>query len=78
VSNLVLWAATLGLGLLLVGALRVLRAWTWRLEQREVALSGRLGLPPGTRAPAFRLRDVQGAAVALKGFAGRFLLVTAT
>lgn len=78
VSNLVLWGAALGLGFLLVGALRALRAWTWRLEQLEVALSGRLGLSPGATAPAFVLRGVQGARVALKSFAGRRVLLVFT
>jgi hypothetical protein len=40
-SNLVLWVGALALGFLLVGALRALRVWTWRLEQLEVALSSR-------------------------------------
>jgi methylamine dehydrogenase accessory protein MauD len=74
-SNLVLWVAALALGFLLVGALRALRVWTWRLEQLEVALSGRLGLSPGTKAPAFSLPSVQGVRVALKGFAGRRVLL---
>jgi hypothetical protein len=70
-SHLILWGVTLGLAFLLVGALRALRLGRWRLEQLAVALSGRLGLPPGTRAPAFTLSSVQGARVDLKGFAGR-------
>jgi methylamine dehydrogenase accessory protein MauD len=77
-SHLVLWGVTLGLAFLLVGALRALRLGRWRLEQLAVALSGRLGLPPGTKAPAFTLPSVQGARVALKGFAGRRVLLVFT
>jgi peroxiredoxin len=77
-AHLLLGSVALGLAFLLLGALRALRAWGWRLEQLEVALSGRLGLPPGTRAPAFALPSVQGARVALKGFAGRRVLLVFT
>jgi peroxiredoxin len=68
----------LGLAFLLGGALRALRAWGWRLEQLEVPLSGRLGLPPGTRAPAFALPSVQGTRVTLRRFAGRRVLLVFT
>jgi methylamine dehydrogenase accessory protein MauD len=78
VTHLVLWVAALGLGFLLVGALRALRIWGWRLEQLEVALSGRLGLPPGTAAPAFALPTVAGVRVTLKSFAGRRVLLVFT
>jgi peroxiredoxin len=66
---------TLGLGFVLVGALRALRAWGWRLEQVEFALAGRLGLPPGTKAPPFSLRSVCGAKVTLGGLTGHRLLL---
>jgi methylamine dehydrogenase accessory protein MauD len=78
ISNLALWTTALGLGFLLVGALRAWRAWTWRLEQLEFALSSRLGLPPGTKAPTFTLPSVQGARVALKRFGGRRVLLVFT
>ena len=78
VAHLVLWGTALGLAFLLVGALRGLRAWGWRLEQLEVVLSGRLGLAPGSKAPAFRLPSVQGARVGLKSFAGRRVLLVFT
>jgi methylamine dehydrogenase accessory protein MauD len=77
-AHLILWGVALGLAFLLVGAFRALRVWTWRLEQLEVALSGRLGLPPGTWAPAFSLPSVQGARVTLKRFAGRRVLLVFT
>jgi methylamine dehydrogenase accessory protein MauD len=73
--NLALWMTALGFGFLLMGALRVLRAWTWRLEQLEFALSSRLGLPPGTQAPTFTLSCVKGARVARKSFVGRRVLL---
>jgi peroxiredoxin len=69
---------TLGLAFLLIGALRALRVWGWRLEQIELIFSRRLGQPPGTRARAFTLPSVQGAPVALKSFAGRRVLLVFT
>src|SRR5262249_34450180 len=75
IPHLVLWLAVLGLGFLIVGTLRAFRVWGWRLEQLEVALSGRLGLVPGPRAPAFTLRSLQGARIALTDVAGRRLLL---
>jgi methylamine dehydrogenase accessory protein MauD len=75
VTHLILWVAALALGFLLVGALRALRVWGWRLEQLEFALAGRLGLPPGTTAPAFALPSAAGARVALKSLAGRRVLL---
>jgi methylamine dehydrogenase accessory protein MauD len=78
VAHLLLWGTALGVAFLLVGALRSLAVRTWRQEQLEVALSGRLGLPPGTRAPAFALPSVQGARVTLKSFAGRRVLLVFT
>src|SRR5262245_4678285 len=77
-AHLALGGVALGLAFLLVGALRALRVWGWRLEQLEVTLSGRLGLPPGRKAPAFSLPSVQGTRVALKRFAGRRVLLLFT
>jgi peroxiredoxin len=68
----------LGLAFLLIGALRALRVWGWRLEQIEITLSRRLGLPPGTKARAFTLPSVQGARAVLKSFAGRRVLLVFT
>jgi methylamine dehydrogenase accessory protein MauD len=78
IAHLLLWGTALGVALLLVGAFRCLAMRAWRLEQLEIALGGRLGLPPGTRAPAFSLPSVQGARVALKRFAGRRVLLVFT
>ena len=77
-AHLLLGGVALGLTFLLVGALRALRVANWRLEQMEIALSGRLGLAPGTKAPAFALPSVQGACLALKRFAGRRVLLVFT
>lgn len=78
IAHLVLGGVAAGLAFLLVGAFRALRVWGWRLEQVEVALSGRLGLAPGTKAPGFTLRCVQGARVAVKSFAGHRVLLVFT
>ena len=78
VTHLALWVVALGLGFLLVGALRAMGVWGWRLEQLEIALSGRLGLQPGVKAPAFALPSVQGVRVSLKSFAGRRVLLVFT
>jgi peroxiredoxin len=68
----------LGLAFLLIGIFRALRVWAWRLEQIELTFSRRFGLPPGTKAPTFAFSSVQGARVALKGFAGRRVLLVFT
>jgi methylamine dehydrogenase accessory protein MauD len=78
ISQLVLGCAVLGLALLLLGALRGLKRWAWRLEQLEADLSSRRGLPPGTTAPRFSLPSMQGASVALKNFADRRVLLVFT
>ena len=78
IAHLVLWGLALGEAFLLIGAFRTLSVWTWRLEQMELALSGRLGLSPGTKAPGFTLLSVRGARVALKSFAGHQVLVVFT
>src|SRR6516162_2377780 len=75
IAHLLLWGVAIGLAFLLVGAFRALRVWGWRLEQLEIVLSDRLGLPPGTKAPAFSLPSVQGVRVALKSLAGRRVLL---
>jgi peroxiredoxin len=78
IVHLVLWAGMAGLAFVLVGALRALKVWAWRLEQMEVALSGRLGLAPGRKAVPFSLPSVAGGKVALKDFAGRRVLLVFT
>jgi peroxiredoxin len=78
IAHLLLGGVALGLAFLLVGALRALRVWGWRLEQVELLLSRHLGLPPGTKAPTFTLPSVQGARGALKSFAGRWVLLVFT
>jgi hypothetical protein len=60
VAHLLLGGVALGLTFLLIGTLRALRVWGWRLEQIEINLSRRLGLPPGAKARAFTLPSVQG------------------
>jgi methylamine dehydrogenase accessory protein MauD len=77
-AHLLLGGVALGLAFLLLGALRALRVWGWRLGQTEVALSGRLGLSPGTKAPAFALPSVRGTRVTLRRFAGRRVLLVFT
>ena len=77
-AHLVLGVTTIGLAFLLVGTIRSFKIWTWRLEQIEAALSGRLPLPPGTKAPGFSLFSVRGAKVSLKGLAGRRVLLVFT
>jgi hypothetical protein len=77
-AHLILWGVAVGLAFLLVGAFRALRVWMWRLEQLEVALPGRLGLAPGTSAPAFSLPSVQDARITLRGFTGRRVLLAFT
>jgi methylamine dehydrogenase accessory protein MauD len=76
--HLVLWSVALGLGFLLVGALQALRIRGWRVEQLEIALCSRLGLTPGTSAPAFSLPSVQGARITLRSFTGRRVLLAFT
>src|SRR6516162_5961101 len=77
-AQFVLAVVCLGLGFLLIGALRALKVGSWRLEQLEIAFSGCRGLPPGVKAPAFALSSVHGARVALKSFAGRRVLLVFT
>jgi methylamine dehydrogenase accessory protein MauD len=78
VSYVLLWAAVLFLGFLLLGALRSLGLLRWRLEQLEATTPrriGRGGLKPGTKAPAFSLSGSDTSEVALQDFLGRRLLL---
>jgi peroxiredoxin len=75
VTHLVLWAGLGAFGFLLLGALRAMKLWSWRLEQMEAAYSGRLGRAPGRKAVPFSLPLVGGGKVALKDFAGRRVLL---
>jgi methylamine dehydrogenase accessory protein MauD len=72
-SQILLWAALLFLGFLLLGTLRALGLLKWRLEQLEVTMPSRLGrsgLKVGKKAPDFTLRSVGGTEVSLHDFAG--------
>lgn len=74
VSNVALWAVTLGMGFLLLGTLRSLGKLNWQLEEIEATRpvrKGREGLPPGTSAPDIRLPDQTGRDRSLADFDGR-------
>ena len=74
ISHVILWVLVLGMGFLLLGTLRSLGLLNWRLDELEATRPARLdrdGLQPGTRAPEFRLSDIDGAEHALADFAGR-------
>jgi methylamine dehydrogenase accessory protein MauD len=76
-----LWAAVLFLGFLLLGTLRSLGLLSWRLEQLEATTPKRLGrdgLKPGKKAPAFTLPSADGKEVSLHDFAGRKVLLVFT
>jgi methylamine dehydrogenase accessory protein MauD len=80
-SHMLLWAAVLFLGFLLLGTLRSLGLLRWHLEQLEATTPSRLGrngLKPGKKAPDFTLPSVAGPDVSLHDFAGRevFLVFT--
>ncbi len=78
ISSVALWLLVLGLGFLLLGALRALSLLRWRLEQLEATTPSRLGrsgLKPGIRAPAFTLPGVTGHDISLHDFAGRRILL---
>jgi methylamine dehydrogenase accessory protein MauD len=84
-SIVILWAAVLFVGFLLLGTLRALGLLTWRLEQLEATTPKRLGrdgLKPGKKAPDFSLPSVNGEedgkAVSLNDFAGRKVLLVFT
>jgi methylamine dehydrogenase accessory protein MauD len=77
----ILWAAVIFLGFLLLGTLRSLGLLNWRLEQLEATTPTRLGrdgLKPGKRAPDFTLPGTDGKEVSLRDFAGRKLLLVFT
>jgi len=80
-STVILGAAILFLGFLLLGTLRALGLLSWRLEQLEATTPKRLGrdgLKPGKRAPEFTLPSADGKEVALHDFTGRKLLLVFT
>jgi methylamine dehydrogenase accessory protein MauD len=77
----ILWAAVLFLGFLLLGTLRALGLLSWRLEQLEATTPRRLGrdgLKPGKKAPNFTLPSADGKELALHDFAGRKVLLVFT
>jgi cytochrome oxidase Cu insertion factor (SCO1/SenC/PrrC family) len=77
----ILWAAVLFLGFLLLGTLRSLGLLSWRLEQLEVTTPRRLGpdgLKPGKKAPDFTLPSANGKEISLHDFAGRKVLLVFT
>jgi hypothetical protein len=76
IAHVVLGASTIGLGLLLWGALRSLARLAWRLEQWEAATPRvRRGPAVGSRARAFTLPADSGGRVRLRDFAGRRVLL---
>ena len=77
-SQLALWLVVLGLGFLLLGALRAVALLRWRLAQLEATMPSRLGrsgLRPGKKAPEFTLPALSGGEVALHDYAERELLL---
>jgi methylamine dehydrogenase accessory protein MauD len=77
-SQVLLWILVLAMGFLLLGTLRALGLFRWRLDQLEATTPirmGRSGLKPGKKAPDFTLPSVAGTEVALSGFAGRKVLL---
>jgi methylamine dehydrogenase accessory protein MauD len=81
VSVVVLWLLVLFQGFLLLGALRALGLFKWRLEQLEATMPSRLGrsgLKAGKKAPDFTLPSVAGGEVALRDFLGRKSLLVFT
>ena len=81
ISTIVLWIATLYLGFVLVGALRVVGLLQWRVDELLAITPryiGRAGLTPGTRAPAFTLPDITGTDLSLHVYAGRKVLLVFT
>jgi len=81
VSIIVLWAAVLLLGFLVLGALRALEIVNWRLDQLELTRPSRLGrdgLKAGKKAPDFTLPSTNGREVSLHDFAGRKVLLVFT
>ncbi len=81
ISVVILWAVVLFLGFLLLGALRALGLFRWRLEQLEATTPshlGRAGIKLGKKAPDFTLPSVAGGEVSLHDFAGRRVLLVFT
>jgi methylamine dehydrogenase accessory protein MauD len=77
-ANLVLWVVVLGLGFLLLGALRSVALLRWQMAQLEATMPsrvGRSGLRPGKRAPDFTLSTISGGEVSLHHYANRKLLL---
>ena len=80
-SYVSLWALVLFMGFLLLGALRAVALFRWRLEQLEATTPRRLGrdgLKRGKKAPNFSLPSAAGSEVALHDFAGRKVLLVFT
>ena len=81
VCVIVLWAAVLLLGFLVLGALRALGLVNWRLDQLELTRPSRLGrdgLKVGKKAPDFTLPSTANGEVSLHDFAGRKVLLVFT
>ena len=78
ISSVLLWALVIGLGCVLLGALRAQGVMSWRLTQLEATTPsriGRTGLKPGKQAPQFALPSVGGGELSLADFAGRKVLL---
>ena len=78
ISHVLLWVLVIGLGFLLLGALRAQGLLSWRLAQLEATTPsriGRSGLKPGKKAPEFTLPSTAGEEVSLVDFAGRKVLL---
>src|SRR5712691_4759545 len=78
VSQLLLWAAVLIIGFLLLGVLNQMALLKWRLQELSATTPsriGRNGLTPGTPAPGFTLESVDGTGMSLADFAGRTTLL---
>src|SRR3954468_3317217 len=74
VSSAVLWVVVLGLGFLLLGALRAHGVLAWKLEELEATTPnrvGRTGFKPDKPAQEFTRGKVGGGEATLKEFAGR-------
>jgi methylamine dehydrogenase accessory protein MauD len=81
ISIIVLWAAILMLGFLVLGSLRALGIVNWRVDQLELTRPSRLGrdgLKAGTKAPDFTLPCATGGEISLHDFAGRKVLLVFT
>src|SRR5262245_33019774 len=74
VATILSWAAVLLLGFLVLGALRALALFRWRLDQLEATTptrKGRGGWKVGKKAPAFSLPGVAGGDVSLSDYGSR-------